>query len=273
MASGAAAFVASGLYPVAPHLAVATMRRLRGSPPRGRVARVIFEDWAMSMAVMAVRPLGFLGLPGFRRQARGPRPVILIHGFGQSRTNFLLLAHRLRVAGLGPLVGFEYWSLGKVQRAAEALGRLVAEIKAQTGAERVDLVGHSMGGIVGRYYVTALGGADDVEHLVTIGTPHSGTPAASFGLGAPRRELLWGSELIRQLAAAPLPPSVKVTAIWSRADGLVPSSKYARLPGAEEIVYDDLGHMALLGSRRVAAEIARRLAEPTAPRAPHPAPW
>ncbi len=47
--------------------------------------------------------------------------------------------------------------------------------------ERIDLVGHSEGGLIGRYYVQKLNGAHRVRHLVTLGTPHRGTPWASSG--------------------------------------------------------------------------------------------
>jgi xanthine/CO dehydrogenase XdhC/CoxF family maturation factor len=71
-----------------------------------------------------------------------------------------------------------------------------------------------------------------------------------------------------RLAAAPPPETTKITSIWSRGDALVPGARQAPLPGAETIMYDDLGHVALLGSRRVAREIIERLR--SAPRDPDP---
>ena len=67
------------------------------------------------------------------------------------------------------------------------------------------------------------------------------------------------SNLVQRLASVPLPASTRVTVIWSRSDALVPGARQARLPGAEEIDYDDLGHVALLLSRRVARDIIARL--------------
>lgn len=255
--AGSTAYLGSGLYPVAPHIGVAVARRLAGRTQRGGVATLAAE-WAVSAALHVARPLGHLGLPLLGPQATGPRPVILLHGYAQNRVNFLVLAERLRRAGIGPLVGFEYWTLGSVEKAASRLARFVDEL----GAPAVDLVGHSMGGVVARAYVTLGGGAARVRHLITIGSPHNGTELARFGIGTPTTELAASSDFLRRLADAPAPPSVRTTCIWSRADGLVPTSRAARIPGADEVVYDDLGHLALLCSRRVSREVAVRLKMP-----------
>ncbi|MCW5808183.1 MAG: alpha/beta fold hydrolase, partial [Deltaproteobacteria bacterium] len=199
-----------------------------------------------------------LPLPG-GRGARGPRPIIVLHGYAMNRANFLPLAYRLARAGLGPIYGFEYWTLGRVAAGARQLGWFVDEVRAATGAAEVDVIGHSMGGVVGRYYVALAHGDGAVKNLITLGSPHGGTDLSAVGIGHPARELLLGSALVERLAAAPPPRTTRITAIWSRADALVPGAWQAPLPGAEIIVYDDLGHVALLGSRRVAGEIATRL--------------
>jgi triacylglycerol esterase/lipase EstA (alpha/beta hydrolase family) len=237
----------SGVYPLVPH-AVAFRGRRLGSAVR---------EWALGATVSAIRPAGFFGLPG--RNVRGPRPVILIHGYGMNRASMTPLAARLSAAGLGPVTGFEYWSLGKIASAARRLGEFVDEVRAATGAAQVDVVGHSMGGVVGRYYVVLGGGDGAVRDLVTIGSPHAGTGASLVGVGRPIRELTNGSTLLARLAAAPPPSRTKLTAIWSHADPLV-RGRDAHLDGADEIVFDDLGHISMLASRRVANAIITRLA-------------
>jgi pimeloyl-ACP methyl ester carboxylesterase len=252
-----------GVYPLGNQLGTAIARARRGRPqPRG-LAKAIAAEWAMAAAVSAARPVGLIGLPVVRPRARGLRPVILLHGFAMGRANFLILANRLSLSGLGPIGGFEYWSLGTVPRAAERLGALIEEVCASTGADRVDLVGHSMGGVVGRWFVTASGGAPRVANLVTIGSPHRGTPLSRFGAGAARIELADGSELLARLASLPMPDGVRITTIWSRADGLVSSRHHATIEGADEVAYDDLGHLAMLASGRVAREIVARLRSPS----------
>jgi len=247
----------TGLYPVLPHVGMAISRWRQERPHVGGLARTVCHEWAVAVALSAARPAGFLGLPGKRR--RGPRPVILIHGYAMNRANFLPLAARLARAGLGPIVGFEYWSLGKTASAARRLAAFVDEIRAQTGSAEVDLVGHSMGGVVGRYYVSLGGGDGIVRNLITIGSPLRGTEVAPVGLGRPAKELAGGSSLMQRLAAAPAPSWTRITAIWSRADAMVPGAWEARIDGVERILHDGLGHLAMLASREVADEVIARL--------------
>jgi len=244
----------TGVYPFVPVLV--NRARRRGASSAGGALR----EWALALAVSAARPLGFLGLPG--RGSKGPRPIVLVHGYAMNRANFLPLALRLSRAGLGPIVGFEYWTLGKTASAARRLGTLIEEVRERTGATTVDLVGHSMGGVVARYYVTLGGGDGVVANLVTLGSPHAGTDASAIGIGRPIRELLGGSSLLTRLAAAPPPARTRMTVIWSRGDALVPGEREARPRGRgveDEVVFDDLGHLGLLASRRVAAAIVERL--------------
>ena len=247
------ALMFTGLYPLVPHAARALARHPLGPTP----LRCALVEWAAAAALSAVRPFGFLPLPGAR--TRGPRPIIVLHGYAMNRANFVPLAHRLARAQLGPIFGFEYWTLGRVAAGARQLGWFVDEVRAATGSPTVDIIGHSMGGVVARYYVQLAGGDPAVSHLITLGSPHNGTDVSGLGLGHPARELLLGSKLVTRLAAAPPPSHTKLTAIWSRADALVPGARQPPPAGAEVVMYDDLGHVSLLGSRRVAAEIIRRL--------------
>lgn len=247
------ALMFSGAYPLVPHALRIFQRRNVGT------LKTALADWGMAMAVSAVRPVGFLPLPGSRQQ--GPRPVIVIHGFAMNRANFVPLAFRLARAGLGPIIGFEYWTLGRTAAAARQLAWFTDRVLALTGSPQVDIIGHSMGGVVGRYYVTLLGGDGAVANLVTIGSPHAGTDISDLGIGHPARELLVGSRLVQRLAAAQPPQDTRMLMLLSHADALVPAHGQLGLaiPRAERIVYDDLGHVALLGSRRVARDIIRRL--------------
>jgi pimeloyl-ACP methyl ester carboxylesterase len=246
----------SGLYPVGVH----AWRALKGE--RVGSARVALAEWAMALAVSALRPAGFLPLPGSR--VNGPRPIIMLHGYAMNRANFVVLARRLAAAGLGPMFGFEYWTLGRVAAGARQLGWFVDQVREATGADEVDIVGHSMGGVVARYYLTFGDGDTHVNRLITLGSPHFGTDVSAVGIGHASRELILGSQLVTRLAASPPLSHARVTTILSEADVLVPAAKQPPIAGAERIVYPDLGHVALLGSRRVAAAIIERLSERTA---------
>jgi len=247
------ALMFSGLYPALPHAWRALSRHDLGESP----VRTALVEWGLAALLSAARPLGFLPLPGAR--TRGPRPIIVLHGYAMNRANFLPLACRLARAGLGPIFGFEYWTLGRTAAAARQLGWFIDEVRAATGAAQVDVIGHSMGGVVGRYHVSLAGGDGVVAHLVTIGSPHTGTELSAVGLGHPTRELVLGSALLTRLGAAPPPTRTRVIVVWSRGDALVPGAQQRALPGAEVLMYPDLGHVALLASRRVADALIERL--------------
>jgi pimeloyl-ACP methyl ester carboxylesterase len=250
------ALMFTGLYPLLPH----AWRALAHHDVGERPVRTALVEWGAATLISVARPLGFLPLPGAR--THGPRPIIVLHGYAMNRANFLPLAFRLARAGLGPIFGFEYWSLGRTAAAARRLGWFIDEVRAATGAAEVDVIGHSMGGMVGRYYVSLAGGDGIVRHLVTIGSPHSGTEVSRLGIGHPTRELVLGSPLLTRLAAAPPPTRTRITCVWSRGDALVPGSRQRAVPGAETVMFPDLGHVTLLASRRVARVVIDRFAEP-----------
>ena len=248
VAAVASALMTSGAYPVLLH-------GVLGAAPRSRrgIAAMLGE-WACGALASVTRPLGFVGLPG--AGARGARPVVVVHGYAMSRACFALLARRLARAGHGPVFGFEYWTLGRVGGAARQLAAFVADVRARTGSDRVDIIGHSMGGVVARYYIAFHGGDQEVSHVVTVGSPLRGTGVSALALGFASRELVGGSPLLTRLAAAALPPTTKWLALWSHGDVLVPARQQVAPPGVTTRAYPHLGHVAMLASRRVAEDIS-----------------
>src|ERR1700689_2490361 len=96
-------------------------------------------------------------------------PVILIHGFGGSRSNLLALAAYLRLAGFDNVSYFEYPRWQTLGDSAAQLGRLADE---KSGGRGVHLIGHSLGGTVARRYA-ASASKRAVRSLVTLGSPYS----------------------------------------------------------------------------------------------------
>ncbi|WP_062647116.1 esterase/lipase family protein [Streptomyces maremycinicus] len=116
--------------------------------------------------------------------AAHPRPVVLVHGtFGNSIDNWLALAPYLTVRGYcvfsvdyGQLPGVPLFNgLGPIDRSAAQLSAFVDKVLAATGAAEADLVGHSQGGMMPRYYLKFLGGAAKVNALVGIAPDNHGT--------------------------------------------------------------------------------------------------
>jgi triacylglycerol esterase/lipase EstA (alpha/beta hydrolase family) len=185
--------------------------------------------------------------------------VVLLHGFFMNRTQWLWLGRRLAERGLGPLYGTTYFSPQTVAQSARHLERFIEHVRAREDAERVDIVAHSLGGVVARYYVEQLDGAAQVGQLITIGSPHRGTRLARFGLGLvpSAREVAAESQLLAELAP---PDGATYVSLWSRADAvIIPADASSIAPVGEDHVFDDLGHLSMLLSRRVVDAIAKRL--------------
>jgi triacylglycerol esterase/lipase EstA (alpha/beta hydrolase family) len=116
--------------------------------------------------------------------AAHPRPVVLVHGtLGNSVDNWLGLAPYLKHRGYcvfsldyGRLQGVAlFHGLGPIDKSAQQLHDFVDKVLAATGAAKADLVGHSQGGMMPRYYLKFLGGAAKVNALVGIAPNNHGT--------------------------------------------------------------------------------------------------
>ena len=105
----------------------------------------------------------------------------------------------------------------------------IDRLSVESGYERIHVIGHSLGGLIARYYVQRLGGDQRVHSLITLGTPHSGTLLARAGQALPLvRQLAPGSELLNELAE-PATCSTRFVAFYSDLDHVVVPSRNARI--------------------------------------------
>jgi triacylglycerol lipase len=144
-------------------------------------------------AILAFSTLALVGPSASPAGAATPDPVIIVAGTGASQgpasVFYAGLAARLRADGYRPYIfGLPSSGLQDIAVTSQALNQYADQVRAQTGAARVDLVGHSQGGLVGRYYVKYLGGSAEVDSLISLGAPHYGTAVANIasflGLGS-----------------------------------------------------------------------------------------
>jgi triacylglycerol lipase len=112
-------------------------------------------------------------------------PIVLAHGFLGSRTGFASF-HELVTDGLEAdghrVYRAEVPPFGSVRDRARALARDVDKVLLETGAKKVNIVAHSMGGLDARDLVSSLGYGDRVASVTTIGTPHRGSRIADVAL-------------------------------------------------------------------------------------------
>ena len=192
-------------------------------------------------------------------------PIILIHGIVDNRTVFALLSRGLRRRGFGRVVNVNYSSItGDVRLLADRLGTIVEQVCEETGYERVHVVGHSLGGLVARYYVQRLGGDARVHTLVTLGSPHNGTIPA-YVLPHPLvRQLRPGSDVVRELAEPAPGCRTRFVAVWSDLDQMIVPKQSARIVHpdlqARNVFVRGVGHLSLPVDGRVVHEICTTLA-------------
>ncbi|WP_329182404.1 esterase/lipase family protein [Streptomyces sp. NBC_01477] len=225
----------------------------------------------MDLAVLAghlvLYPTGMLPERGHARDTgRAHPPVLLLHGFVDNRSAFAVLRHSLHHHGWTQVQAFNYSPLiGDIRAAAELLGRHVEQVCVQSGRRRVDIVAHSLGGLIARYYVQRLDGDLRVRTLVTLGTPHAGTRAVPVLAPHPIiRQMRPGSEVLVELAQPAPGCRTRFVAFWSDLDQVMIPVETARLVHpdlpVENIKVSGVGHLALPVHGTVVAEIRRALA-------------
>lgn len=194
-------------------------------------------------------------------------PVLLIHGFLGTRGSMYMLERRLVDDGF-VVVSFNIGTLNvrDIRRSAFLIHRKIERILAQTPSQKIDIIGHSMGGLIGLYYVKKLGGHTRVRKLIMMGTPVRGTWSALAGVvtlglwSTSSWQLLPRSRFLDELAQGAIPPSVEVHTLAAARDWVVPLST-TRLRGANAMTVP-LGHSSLVVSEEVYRRIVNTLRPP-----------
>jgi triacylglycerol esterase/lipase EstA (alpha/beta hydrolase family) len=229
---------------------------------RGIPWRAFFAELGATLVMMPLWPLWMMVGATYRVQHEGrgrPRgnPVVLLHGLMMNRTNWAWLGRRLVRAGIGPLYGATYFSPQSVQRSAERLGAFIDYVRSREDVEQVDIIAHSLGGVVSRYFIECMQGASKVGRLITIASPHKGTRWAHSIFRIPAvNDIVVDSQLLGRLGKKP--DGVEYVSIWSPHDAMIVPAEAASVePLGKDEVVPHLGHLSLLISTRV-AEVVRR---------------
>jgi triacylglycerol lipase len=186
-------------------------------------------------------------------------PVIVVGGLIGVSVAYEPIAARLRADGFRvsiyqlPGLGF-----GDITESARAFAGYVDQVRAATGAARVDLVTHSEGGLVARWYVKFLGGVDKVARYISLGSPQQGTYVANIlrfiGLGSCAgivacQQMSVGSAFLANLNGGDdTPGAVRWTTVRTNQDELVlPIGNAALADGATNVLVQAWCPLRLVG--------------------------
>jgi len=186
-------------------------------------------------------------------------PVVLVHGIYASSGDFARLARHLRADGHEVLAIDLQPANGSADLAV--LAQQVADFAdARLPGRRFDLVGFSMGGLVSRYYVQRLGGADRVDHFVTLAAPHHGTVMAGMsslpGVLQMRRDSPFLRDLERDEDRL---QRVKFTSFYTPLDMVVVPGASGEMPQAHNVRIWALLHPSLILEKRCLRAVAEAL--------------
>jgi triacylglycerol esterase/lipase EstA (alpha/beta hydrolase family) len=169
--------------------------------------------------------------------AAHPEPVVLVHGTAENRfNNWGAMSPALKAAGYC-VYALDYGSyngsglagvygLAKIEGSAQQLADFVAQVRGTTGAAKVDLVGHSQGGMMPRYFIKFLSGGGAVDDLVGLSPSNHGTtnplaPPLSVGCPACGQQVAGSPFLSNLNAGDETPGSTAYTNIVTRYDQVV----------------------------------------------------
>ena len=228
--------------------------------PLSALIKMIFREW------MAVIRLFSIVQPFERRWMRldrltptqpGRAPVVLVHGYRCNRGLWWWMrgslearGHTVATLNLEPL-------LGDIDLYAEQLATRIEEVCLATGAPRVALIGHSMGGLVSLAYLRRFGG-DRVSKFIAMGTPFRGSPLAQLGAGRCARQMRPGNPWLVALENSPPPLGVEITTLLSLHDAYVPAPN-AVLEGARVCAITGVAHLEMPCSEKAFALVCATL--------------
>ncbi len=213
-----------------------------------------------------LRPPGDLGHQVDTEENTSP-PVLLLHGFMGTRGSMFMLERRLLDDNFY-VFSFNLGAINThdIRSSAFRIHRKIESILAQTSVEEVDIIGHSMGGLIGLYYVKKLGGHKRVRKLILMGTPLRGTWVALAGVAmlglrsASSWQLLPRSKFLDELHKGSLPKDVDMYTIAAARDWVCPP-KSTKIRGAKAVVVP-MGHAGLVVSGDVYGRIRNILRNP-----------
>jgi len=192
----------------------------------------------LAVVALGVFLLGPLRAPAPPAAAATHEPILFVHGYLSDGGIWNTMVARFKADGWASnrlyAISYDY-SQSNVTTAYQIRDK-VNQIRAETGAAKVDIISHSMGGLSSRYYLKFLGGTAYVDEWVSLAGPNHGTLISILCAGltpASCLEMLQGSSLLNQLNSGDeTPGAVRYGTWWSPCDEVINPDTSTILSGA-----------------------------------------
>ena len=186
-------------------------------------------------------------------------PILFVHGYTSDASAWNTMISRFQADGWesNRLFAYTFSSTKSNASIAQDVKARVDQILAATGAAKVDIVTHSMGGLSSRYYLKNLGGQATVDDWVSLGGPNHGTTWA-YGcfFFSPCNQMIPGSSFLNQLNSGDeTPGAVNYGTWWSPCDELINPDTSVILSGATNTQTSCMGHSALRTDATVYSQV------------------
>lgn len=226
-------------------------------PPGVRAALAL-----ATVTLAACAPDGLVG-PDGRRDATtayvGPDPIVFVHGWNSNGTIWTTMIDRFKTDGYtdAQLHAFSYDFSRSNATTAGIIQRKVDSIRTATGAPKVDVITHSMGGLSGRYYVKNLGGTSTVDAWVSLGGPNHGTSTANVCFQTSCLEMRPNSRFLADLNKRDETPGTTVRwgTWWSPCDAVILPQSSTPLNGATNRQTACIAHSVLYQDATIYAQV------------------
>ena len=201
----------------------------------------------------------FLASPPRQSTASHVDPILFVHGYTSDASAWNTMISRFQADGWesNRLFAYTFSSTKSNASIAQDVKTRVDQIRAATGAAKVDIVTHSMGGLSSRYYLKNLGGQANVDDWVSLGGPNHGTTWA-YGCWwfSPCNQMIPGSSFLNQLNSGDeTPGAVNYGTWWSPCDELINPDTSVILSGASNTQTACMDHSALRTDATVYSQV------------------
>lgn len=230
------------------------------------IRRIQLKSRAVRDEAWAVAEQTRLILRGRRRREtvsesgrNSARVVVCVHGYLAAGSVFDPLRDRIETELGIRTLDFEYSFRDDFEKVALDFAHFINE-NTRVGTE-IDIVAHSLGGIVARWWLQELGGAASTRSLITLATPHAGTQAARLAFDSMTGALAPDGHVIKRLRQTRVRAAeVRHVALVAGGDSIVtPPASAARVADAQVIWFENMGHNAMLFDESVHYEVLRAL--------------